>query len=585
MTPDAPTRTLASDIDPVRFEVIRNALLAITEEMGATLRRAAYSTNIKTRGDFSCAFFDRDLRTIAQAFAQPSHLGSLAHIVPRAIRSYGPERLEPGDGILINDPYLGGVHLNDITLITPVFHQGALFGYVANIAHHVDVGGGAPGSIGVSSEIYQEGLVIPPVRFVRGGHIDRDLFAMIRSNFRGTREISGDFRAQTAANRLGAQRIESLAAQYGAGPLAHYLEELLRYTERRTRAAFAEFPDGRFEADMLMDGDGVTDEPVRLAAVVTVEGGRLTVDLTGCDDQRKSPTNATSSQTYSGVVYVLKCLIDPDIPVNDGFYRLIDIRSRPGSVVHAQHPAAVAAGWEIAMQLCDLMFKALAPALPDRVVAGTKGCVCNIAFGGINPGTGEYFTYYETIAGGYGATLTTDGMDAVQAHFQNTENAPIEETEANYPVRILRYSLIENSEGGGRHRGGLGVRRDYAFPGHAPSFSILSDKALHAPWGLFGGAEARPARYVLNPDAAGARELPSKITFQMAPGDVVSVQTPGGGGAEAPLERDPARVAADVAQGKISVERALSVYGVVVDPVSHVLDEAATIAARTEIGP
>lgn len=585
MTPDAPTRTLASDIDPVRFEVIRNALLAITEEMGATLRRAAYSTNIKTRGDFSCAFFDRDLRTIAQAFAQPSHLGSLAHIVPRAIRSYGPERLEPGDGILINDPYLGGVHLNDITLITPVFHQGALFGYVANIAHHVDVGGGAPGSIGVSSEIYQEGLVIPPVRFVRGGHIDRDLFAMIRSNFRGTREISGDFRAQTAANRLGAQRIESLAAQYGAGPLAHYLEELLRYTERRTRAAFAEFPDGRFEADMLMDGDGVTDEPVRLAAVVTVEGGRLTVDLTGCDDQRKSPTNATSSQTYSGVVYVLKCLIDPDIPVNDGFYRLIDIRSRPGSVVHAQHPAAVAAGWEIAMQLCDLMFKALALALPDRVVAGTKGCVCNIAFGGINPGTGEYFTYYETIAGGYGATLTTDGMDAVQAHFQNTENAPIEETEANYPVRILRYSLIENSEGGGRHRGGLGVRRDYAFPGHAPSFSILSDKALHAPWGLFGGAEARPARYVLNPDAAGARELPSKITFQMAPGDVVSVQTPGGGGAEAPLERDPARVAADVAQGKISVERALSVYGVVVDPVSHVLDEAATIAARTEIGP
>jgi N-methylhydantoinase B len=211
--------------------------------------------------------------------------------------------------------------------------------------------------------------------------------------------------------------------------------------------------------------------------------------------------------------------------------------------------------------------------------------VCNIAFGGINPGTGEYLTYYETIAGGYGATLTTDGMDAVQAHFQNTENAPIEETEANYPVRILRYSLIENSEGGGRHRGGLGVRRDYAFPGHAPSFSILSDKALHAPWGLFGGADARPARYVLNPDAAGARELPSKITFQMAPGDVVSVQTPGGGGAEAPRERDPARVAADVAQGKISVERALSVYGVVVDPVTHAPDAAATIVARTEILP
>jgi N-methylhydantoinase B len=579
--PAAPIRALAPDIDPIRFEVIRHALLAIVEEMGATLRRAAYSTNIKTRGDFSCAFFDRELRTIAQAFAQPSHLGSLAHIVPRAMRAYGVEHLAAGDGILINDPYLGGVHLNDITLITPVFHEGALLGYVANIAHHVDVGGGAPGSIGVSSEIYQEGLVIPPVRFVKDGQIDRDIFAMIRSNFRGTREISGDFRAQTAANRLGAQRIVALVAQHGAPTLAHYLEELLRYTERRTRAAFAEFPDGRFSAEMLMDSDGVTNEPVKLAATVQIEGGRLSVDLTACDDQRPSPTNATSSQTYSGVVYVLKCLIDPDIPVNDGFYRLIDIRTRPGSVVCARHPAAVAAGWEVAMQLCDLLFRALAPALPDRVVAGTKGCVCNIAFGGVAPGSGEYFTYYETIAGGYGATLATDGMDAVQAHFQNTENAPVEETEANYPVRILRYALIEDSEGGGRHRGGLGVRRDYAFPGHTPSFSILSDKARFAPWGLFGGEAARPAKYILNPDTPRARELPSKITLQLAPGDVVSVQTPGGGGTEAPLDRPPERVAADVAQGKISVERARRVYGVVLDSSTLAVETAATAAERT----
>src|SRR4029434_9104216 len=263
-TPPQAGSAFSVGIDPVRFEVLRNALLAITEEMGATLRRAAYSTNIKTRGDFSCAFFDRGLRTIAQAFAQPSHLGSLAHIVPRAITAYGADHLAPGDGILINDPYLGGVHLNDITLITPVFRHGSLLGYVANIAHHVDVGGGAPGSIGVSSEIYQEGLVIPPVRFVKGGQIDPDIFALIRSNFRGTREISGDFRAQTAAHRLGALRIEALVAQHGAATLAQYLNELLLYTERRTRAAFAEFPDGRFAADMLMDGDGVTDEAVQL---------------------------------------------------------------------------------------------------------------------------------------------------------------------------------------------------------------------------------------------------------------------------------------------------------------------------------
>lgn len=578
----AGTAHLGPGIDPVRFEVIRNALLAITEEMGATLRRAAYSTNIKTRGDFSCAFFDRDLRTIAQAFAQPSHLGSLAHIVPQAIRAYGAGRLAPGDGILVNDPYLGGVHLNDITLVAPVFHEGAVVGYMANIAHHVDVGGGAPGSIGVSSEIYQEGLVIPPVRFVKGGRIDPDIFAMIRSNFRGTREISGDFRAQTAANRLGAQRLEALLVQHGAAELQRYLDELVRYTERRTAAAFAQFPEGTFSAEMRMDGDGVTDEPVKLALTVTIDRGRLSVDLSGSDDQRPSPTNATASQTYSAVVYVLKCLVDPDIPVNEGFYRLVDIRSRPGSVVCARHPAAVAAGWEVAMQVCDLLFRALAPALPERVVAGTKGCVCNIAFGGIDPRSGEYFTYYETIAGGYGATLATDGMDAVQAHFQNTENAPVEETEVSYPVRILRYELIDDSEGPGRHRGGLGVRRDYAFPGHAPSFSILSDKATFPPWGLFGGGAARPAHYVLNPDGP-ARALPSKVTLRLGAGDVVSVQTPGGGGAEPAWQRAAEAVAHDVAQGKISPGRARALYGVVADPETGRVDVRATEALRAEM--
>jgi N-methylhydantoinase B len=250
--------------------------------------------------------------------------------------------------------------------------------------------------------------------------------------------------------------------------------------------------------------------------------------------------------------------------------------------VAARHPAAVAAGWEVAMQLCDLLFKALAVPLPERVLAGTKGCICNIAFGGINPATEEYFTYYETIAGGYGATLRNDGMDAVQAHFQNTENAPVEETEANYPVRILRYELIDDSEGAGRYRGGLGIRRDYTFPGHAPSFSILSDKAKYPPWGLFGGAEARPARYILNPDTA-ARVLPSKITLQLEPDDVISVQTPGGGGCEPAWQRPPELVAEDVALGKISLERARQVYGVVLHPETCAVDEAATAAQRAQM--
>ncbi len=564
-----------SALDPVRFEVIRNALLAITEEMGATLRRAAYSTNIKTRGDFSCAFFDADCRAVAQAFAQPSHLGSLAHIVPQSVARFGKERLNDGDSLLCNDPFTGGVHLNDISLITPVFHDGRVFGFVANIAHHVDVGGGAPGSIGVSSEIFQEGLIIPPVRFVHDGEIDAGVFDIIRANFRGVHEISGDFRAQTAANRLGATRLGELLQRYGAGPLARYMQALLDYTERRVRAEFKTFPDGRYTAESWMDNDGVTDEPIRFEMTVVVDSDRVVVDLTGTDPQRGSPTNATFSQTYSAIVYVLKCLIDPDIAVNDGLYRLVEIKTRPGTIVHARHPAAVAAGWEVALNLCDLMFKALSPAMPERVTACSKGIVCNLAFGGQRPDSGEYFTYYETIAGGYGATVQTDGMDAVQAHFQNTENAPVEETEFHYPVRILRYELIPDSEGAGTQRGGLGVRRDYTFPGHEPSFSILSDRAVFAPWGLFGGGQARTAKYVLNPDGE-ARELPSKITLKIKTGEVISVQTPGGGGCGNPFDRPPGRVAADVAEGRISAARAQAIYGVVVDPDTSDVDSAAT---------
>ena len=574
-----PEPVLASDLDPVRFEVIRNALLAITEEMGATLRRAAYSTNIKTRGDFSCAFFDADCRAVAQAFAQPSHLGSLAHIVPQAVARFGKQDLNDGDSLLCNDPFTGGVHLNDISLITPVFHAGRLFGFFANIAHHVDVGGGAPGSIGVSNEIYQEGLVIPPVRFVHDGHIDAGVFDIIRANFRGVHEISGDFRAQTAANRLGAKRLGELLERYAAQELVRYIEALLDYTERRVRAQFEAFPNGRYSAESWMDGDGVTDEEIRFEMTVEVDNGRVVVDLSGTAPQRKSPTNATFSQTYSAIVYVLKCLIDPDIPVNDGLYRLVEIVTRPGTIVHCRHPAAVAAGWEVAVNLCDLMFKALSAAMPERVAACGKGIICNLAFGGPRPDSGEYFTYYETIAGGYGATLRTDGMDAVQAHFQNTENAPVEETEFHYPVRILRYELIPDSEGAGTHRGGLGVRRDYTFPGHEPSFSILSDRAIHAPWGLFGGGDARAAKYVLNPDGE-ARELPSKITLGLKPGEVVSVQTPGGGGCGDPHERPAEQVAEDVAQGRISVARAHAAYAVVVNPDTLNLDTAATEALR-----
>ena len=558
-------------MDPIKFEVIRNALVKVTEEMAVALRRSAYSTNIKTRADFSCAFFDRRLQTVAQAFDQPVHLGSLAELVPRVIREYGPENLCPGDAILTNDPYLGGVHLNDITLISPVYHKGKLFGYVANLAHHVDVGGGAPGSIGAFREVYQEGIIIPPVKLVHGGKIVPDVFRLVLAQIRSKRETAGDFRAQVAANNTGVRRLSALLERLEPKTVAFYIDELIAYTERRTRAELTKLPKGVFTADGYVDSDGFTDEPVHLVAKLVIDDDGVLFDLTGSEFQRRAPVNATYAQTFSACAYVLKSLIDPDIPVNSGFYRLVRIVAPEGTVVNCTSPAPVVGGWETQTRLVDVILKALASAIPDRIPAGTKAMMCQVAFGGIDPRTGELYAFYETIAGGYGGRATSDGPDAVQTHGQNTENAPIEETEINYPVRINRYELVNDSEGAGKYRGGLGLRRDYFFD-HEVSFTILADRDRWGPWGLFGGLSGRKASYVLNPDT-DAVELSSKVTIQLNPGDVVSYRTCGGGGYGPPEERDPQLVLRDVRDGKVSLEQAREVYGVAINTHSWVVDE------------
>jgi len=565
-------------MDPIKFEVIRNALVKVTEEMAVALRRSAYSTNIKTRADFSCAFFDRQLQTVAQAFDQPVHLGSLAELVPRVIREYGPENLAPGDAILTNDPYLGGVHLNDITLISPVYHKGSsagaspsLFGYVANLAHHVDVGGGAPGSIGAFREVYQEGIIIPPVKLVHGGKIVPDVFRLVLAQIRSKRETAGDFRAQVAANNTGVRRLSALLERLEPKTVAFYIDELIAYTERRTRAELTKLPKSVFTADGYVDSDGFTDEPVHLVAKLVIDDDGVLFDLTGSEFQRRAPVNATYAQTFSACAYVLKSLIDPDIPVNAGFYRLVRIVAPEGTVVNCTSPAPVVGGWETQTRLVDVILKALASAIPDHIPAGTKAMMCQVAFGGIDPRTGELYAFYETIAGGYGGRATSDGPDAVQTHGQNTENAPIEETEINYPVRINRYELVNDSEGAGKYRGGLGLRRDYFFD-HEVSFTILADRDRWGPWGLFGGLPGRKASYVLNPDS-DAVELGSKVTIQLNPGDVVSYRTCGGGGYSPAEERDPQLVLRDVRDGKVSLERARNVYGVAINTDSWVVDE------------
>jgi len=566
-------------LDPIRFEVIRNALVEATEEMAAALRHSAYSTNIKIRGDFSCAFFDSRLRTVAQAFAQPVHLGSMAELVPRAVAEYGPENLGPGDAIVTNHPYLGGVHLNDITLITPVHYDGALFGYVASLAHHVDVGGGSAGSIGAFREVHQEGVIIPPVKLVQGGEIVSDLFRLVLAQVRSRQETAGDFRAQIAANNTGVRRVNALLDRLGTETVASHIDELMSYTEQRARADLDQLPQGVFAAEGYVDSDGYTDQPVRLVVRVAIDDDGLLFDLTGCDPQRRAPVNSTYAQTFSACAYVLKCLVSPDVPVNAGFYRLVRMVAPQGTVVNCTYPAPVVGGWETQTRLVDVILKALSQAIPDRVPAGTKAMMAQVGFGGIDPRSGELYACYEAIAGGYGGRATRDGPDAVQAHGQNTENAPIEELELDYPLRIARYELVENSEGPGRHRGGLGLRRDYLFPGHEVSFSILSDRDRWGPWGLFGGLPGLKASYVLNPDGR-AVELGSKTTVQLAEGDVVSFRTCGGGGYGPPQERDPQLVLRDVRDGKISPRRARKVYRVVIDTRAWAVDETATERLR-----
>ncbi len=447
--------------DPILFEVIRNALVEAAEEMSVCLQRTAYSTNIKTRLDYSCAFVDAQGRMVAQAFCQPAHLVTIGRIVPRAVAEYGAERLRPGDGLLVNDPHRQASHLNDIFLITPFFHEDELIGFVANTCHHVDVGGGAPASIGAFQEIYQEGVILPVIKLLSGGTLVDDVLKMLLANVRAKKEVAGDLRAQIAANSIGIRRLTHLLERHGTGTIRFYIDRLIAYSEQRAREEVRKLPEGRFEAEGLLDDDGITDRPVRLKVCVTVDQGEVTFDFSGTDAQRPAPMNCNLTQTFTACVYVLKCLVDPDIPLNEGFYQPIHVIAPEGLAVNPRPPTAIVGGWEVCARLCDVLFKAFSEALPERVPAGTKAMICHAGFGGIDPRTGQYYCFLETLAGGYGGRFNSDGPDAVQTHAQNTQNAPVEETEQYYPVRITRYSVIPDSDGPGRFRGGLGLCREY----------------------------------------------------------------------------------------------------------------------------
>jgi N-methylhydantoinase B len=567
------------------LEIFRHRLESIVEEMGATLQRTAYSTNIKIRRDHTCALFDADLRHIAQHDIAPQHIGTLISLVPSAMRDLSID-LEPGDGVLINDPYRGdgALHLPDVVLVCPLFVDGELVAYAANSAHHVDIGGSSGGGIPpTSTELYQEGLILPGIRAVRDWAYEENVLTLVTRNVRGTDQRRGDYEAQLGANRIGQERYEALVGERGREAVDRALDDLLDYTERRLRAAIADLPDGRYHAEDTMDGDGIVEEPLTLALTVEVDGTDVTFDFTGTAAENRGPLNCTPALAFAGALYSIMALLGAEFPKNDGFYRPFETITPEGTMVNPSRDRPVAGGAEIAVRVADLVLAALADALPEETVAGGKGTIVNLSYSGVDPRTDDDYVYYETVAGGYGARATTDGMEAVQAHYQNTANSPIEELEAEIPLYVRRYELIPDSAGAGRTRGGLGVRRDMEFYDHEASFTVLADRATSPPKGLFGGEDATTARYCVNPDGDDPLDLGSKRQVTLDPGDVASVQTPGGGGYGDPLERDPAAVRDDVVNGKVSVARAREAYGVVVDPETGAVDDAATAERRAEL--
>jgi N-methylhydantoinase B len=505
-----------------------NALLAsVADEMGTTLGRTAYSPNIKERRDFSCAVFNPAGDLVAQAAHIPVHLGAM----PTAIRALaGLAPLKRGDVAILNDPYLGGTHLPDITLASPVLVGRRLLGFVASRAHHADVGGMAPGSMPVARELWQEGMIIPPLRLVEAGSLNHSLLALLLRNVRSPDQTSGDLEAQLAAVRTGEHRLLALAQRHGFARLRRYMDELLDYAESMTRAALREVPAGRYVFEDVLDNDGESDDPVPIRVALTVGGGMLHCDFTGTAPERPASVNAVASVTRSAVYYCVRCLLDSTVPANEGCFRPVSFTLPDHSLVNASPPHAVSAGnVETSQRITDVVLGALAQALPNKIPAASSGTMNNLTIGGWDTRRGDPFSYYETIAGGAGAGPARDGLSGVHTHMTNTLNTPVEALELAYPFRVTAYSLRPNSGGRGMHRGGDGVRRVYQFLASA-TCTLMTERRRFAPYGLRGGgAGGLGANMLVRADGSRV-QLPPKMTFQVSEGDRLEIDTPGGGG-------------------------------------------------------
>jgi N-methylhydantoinase B len=513
---------MKSRFDPTTLEIYRALFTSVAEEMGVALRRTAFSPNIKERRDYSCAVFDAKGRVIAQGDHMPVHLGSMPMAVAAALAEVD---IAPGDVVALNDPFAGGTHLPDVTLVMPVSLRKRILFYVANRAHHADIGGATPGSMGLATDIYGEGIRIPPIRLVRGGALDRDTMRLLLANVRGNVERRGDFDAQIGSLKTGAARLLEIIERRGEREATEYAMQLINYSARLMRHTIASIPDGSYEAEDALDDDGVEDREVPIRVRVAIKGERAVVDFTGSAPQVTGAINAVEAITVSAVSYVFRCLIGGEVPASAGLVEPIEVIAPRGTVVNANPPASVAGGnVETSQRIVDVLFKALAQALPDRIPAASQGTMNNLTIGGIDTRNGREFSYYETVAGGMGARPAADGMSGVHTHMTNSLNTPAEALEYAYPLRVREYRLRKGSGGAGKRRGGEGVVREIETL--VPSrMSLLCDRRKHGPYGLYGGSDGAPGRNQIND-----LEVPGKGSHELKAGDRIRIETPGGGG-------------------------------------------------------
>ena len=564
---EAPVRRTKTD--PARFEVVKNALYSTAEEMKIVLAKTAYSPLLKVAGDYSCGIFDGAGDMVAQGPDLPIHLGSMPDAV-RAVIATHPE-VEPGDVFIHNDPYHGGSHLPDVNVVAPAFFADRLLGFGCVRAHWPDIGSATPGSYGAVTEIYGEGLRMPPVRLYRNGRPDPDIERLIFANVRTPAERRGDLRAQVAANRRGALRLEALAKKYGADELLEIMNEVLDYSETMMRAALRLLSDGEASFEDVFDGDGVlapgadSDEPFMVRIRVCKRGDTITADFAGSDGQVPGPMNAPLTVTASGVYCALKMIADPKslIPPNSGCWRPVTVTAPPGSVVNAQPPAPVVyANHEISHRVADMVMAAMFQISPENVMAASQGTSAVATFGGVDPRNAERYVSYESLKGGFGARPVKDGINAVASTVSNMMNTPIEILEMSFPLRVEEYALIPDSGGAGTWRGGLGARRIWRVLGHKAHAAVCCERRLTPPFGLAGGRSGGPMRLWLEMPDGGKRPLNSKGAFVVPANGRVVMEAPGSGGYGLPAGRDPASLREDLADGYVTEEAARRDYGI-----------------------